>query len=178
MLPRVLLLSAVVIWGWTFVATKILLAELGPVEIFALRLVIGAPFLGGVLIVKRVPLRFARIRERKTGTASGRTNRTTIHRIAVAIAVSTPKPAAVRYRIGDDCNPRNSLLDRVELLAGRMSRPPSRDAVHAEVSSSVPSRSFTACRSFCLHRTTSHRIFGDTLSPQIRPALSPCGDRS
>jgi drug/metabolite transporter (DMT)-like permease len=60
MLPRVLLLSAVVIWGWTFVATKILLAELGPVEIFALRLAIGLPFLGGVILVKRVPLRFAR----------------------------------------------------------------------------------------------------------------------
>jgi drug/metabolite transporter (DMT)-like permease len=60
MLPRVLLLSAVVIWGWTFVATKILVAELGPVEIFALRLAIGLPFLGGVLLVKRVPLRFAR----------------------------------------------------------------------------------------------------------------------
>jgi drug/metabolite transporter (DMT)-like permease len=60
MLPRVLLLATVVIWGWTFVATKILLAELGPVEIFAFRLVIGIPFLGGVLLVKRVPLRFAR----------------------------------------------------------------------------------------------------------------------
>ena len=60
MLPRVLLLSAVVIWGWTFVATKILLAELGPAEIFAWRLAIGVPFLGGLLIVKRVPLRFAR----------------------------------------------------------------------------------------------------------------------
>jgi len=59
-LPRVLLLSAVVIWGWTFVATKILVAELGPVEIFALRLAIGLPFLGSVLLVKRVPLRFAR----------------------------------------------------------------------------------------------------------------------
>src|SRR3970282_112376 len=60
MLPRVLLLSAVVLWGWTFVATKILLAELGPVEILALRLVIGVPFLGGVLLVKRGPLRFGR----------------------------------------------------------------------------------------------------------------------
>jgi len=60
MLPRVLLLSAVIIWGWTFVATKILLAEIGPVEIFGLRLAIGLPFLGAVLLVKRVPLRFAR----------------------------------------------------------------------------------------------------------------------
>jgi drug/metabolite transporter (DMT)-like permease len=57
--PRVLLLSAAVIWGWTFVATKILVAELGPVEILALRLAVGLPFLGGVLLVTRVPLRFA-----------------------------------------------------------------------------------------------------------------------
>ena len=43
MLPRALLLSAVVIWGWTFVATKVLVAEIGPLEIFALRLAIGLP---------------------------------------------------------------------------------------------------------------------------------------
>jgi len=60
MLPRALLLSTVVIWGWTFIATKVLVAELGPVEIFALRLVIGLPFLGIILAVKRVPLSFAR----------------------------------------------------------------------------------------------------------------------
>ena len=59
-LARVLLLSAVIIWGWTFVATKILVAELGPVEIFGLRLAIGLPFLAGVLLVRRVPLRFSR----------------------------------------------------------------------------------------------------------------------
>jgi drug/metabolite transporter (DMT)-like permease len=58
--PRILLFAAVVIWGWTFVATKILVAEIGPVEIFALRLAIGLPFLGLVLLLKRVPLRFAR----------------------------------------------------------------------------------------------------------------------
>ena len=57
-LPRVLLFSAVIIWGWTFVATKILVAELGAVEILALRLAIGVPFLGGVLVARRVPLRF------------------------------------------------------------------------------------------------------------------------
>lgn len=47
-------------WGWTFVATKVLLAELGAVEIFALRLAIGLPFLGGVLLVRRARLQFAR----------------------------------------------------------------------------------------------------------------------
>lgn len=60
MLPHALLLAAVVIWGWTFVATKVLLAELGPVEIFALRLAIGLPFLGAIVVLKRVPLRIAR----------------------------------------------------------------------------------------------------------------------
>jgi drug/metabolite transporter (DMT)-like permease len=60
MLPHVLLVAAVVLWGWTFVATKILLAELGPVEIFAMRLAIGLPFLAAVLVVRRVPLEFAR----------------------------------------------------------------------------------------------------------------------
>jgi len=60
MRPRILLLSAVVIWGWTFVATKILVAELGPIEIFGLRLAIGLPVLGGILLVRRVPLRFTR----------------------------------------------------------------------------------------------------------------------
>lgn len=58
--PHLFLLSAVVIWGWTFVATKVLVAELGPVEIFALRLLIGLPFLGAVLVLRRVPLRFGR----------------------------------------------------------------------------------------------------------------------
>ena len=60
MLPHVLLLSAVIMWGWTFVATKILLAELGPIEIVAMRLAIGLPFLGLLLLVQRVPLRFDR----------------------------------------------------------------------------------------------------------------------
>jgi drug/metabolite transporter (DMT)-like permease len=60
MLPRILLFAAVVIWGWTFVATRILVAEIGPLEIFALRVAIGVPFLGAVLLVKRVRLRFDR----------------------------------------------------------------------------------------------------------------------
>jgi hypothetical protein len=38
----------------------------------------------------------APIRDRRSGAAIGTTNRTTIHRIAVKIAVTTPKPAAVR----------------------------------------------------------------------------------
>jgi len=60
MLPHVLLLSAVVIWGWTFVATKILVAELGPVEILALRLALGVPVLALVLRIRGIPLGFTR----------------------------------------------------------------------------------------------------------------------
>ncbi len=60
MLPHVLLLSAVTLWGWTFVFTKMLVAELGAVEIFALRLAIGLPFVGGILLVRRVPVRLTR----------------------------------------------------------------------------------------------------------------------
>ncbi len=58
--PSLLLLAAVVIWGWTFVATKVLVAELGPVEIFGLRLALGLPSLAVLLLVRRVPLRFTR----------------------------------------------------------------------------------------------------------------------
>jgi drug/metabolite transporter (DMT)-like permease len=60
MLPHALLIGTVIIWGWTFVATKILIAEIGPVEILSLRLAIGLPFLGAILLAKRVPLQFGR----------------------------------------------------------------------------------------------------------------------
>ncbi len=42
---RLLLLIAIVIWGWTFVATKICLQYLGSVELLAMRYIIGLPFL-------------------------------------------------------------------------------------------------------------------------------------
>jgi drug/metabolite transporter (DMT)-like permease len=59
-LPHLLLLSAVILWGWTFVATKVLLEELGLIDILAWRLAIGLPVLGLALLARRVPLRFAR----------------------------------------------------------------------------------------------------------------------
>ena len=60
MIAHLLLLAAVVIWGWTFVGTKILVAELSPVEIFAARLAIGVPFLGLLLLARGVRPRFNR----------------------------------------------------------------------------------------------------------------------
>lgn len=59
-LARLLLLAAVILWGWTFVATKVLLAELGPIEILTLRLALGLPFLGAILALRRIPLHFDR----------------------------------------------------------------------------------------------------------------------
>jgi drug/metabolite transporter (DMT)-like permease len=59
-IAHILLFSAVIIWGWTFVGTKILVAELSPVEIFAARLAIGVPFLGILLLARRVRLQFNR----------------------------------------------------------------------------------------------------------------------
>lgn len=41
------------LWGWTFIATKILLAEIGAVDIFALRLAIALPLLLIILAVRR-----------------------------------------------------------------------------------------------------------------------------
>jgi len=60
MLPHLFLLGAVVLWGWAFVFTKMLVAELGPVEILALRLAIGLPIVAAVVWIKRVPLQFTR----------------------------------------------------------------------------------------------------------------------
>lgn len=59
-LPRILLLAAVILWGWTFIATKILLEELDPLEIFALRLSIAVPLLGVLLLIRRTRLEFSR----------------------------------------------------------------------------------------------------------------------
>ena len=44
-LAQLLLLCAVVIWGWTFVATKICLGYMTPVELLGLRLLIAVPVL-------------------------------------------------------------------------------------------------------------------------------------
>jgi drug/metabolite transporter (DMT)-like permease len=57
---HVLLLTAAVMWGWTFVATKIALDDLGPIELFGLRLAVGLPALAAVLVWRRVPLEFSR----------------------------------------------------------------------------------------------------------------------
>ena len=58
MLARFLLFLCVVIWGSTFVATKIMLDYVSPAELLGLRMIIGIPVLALVILVKRIKLQF------------------------------------------------------------------------------------------------------------------------
>jgi drug/metabolite transporter (DMT)-like permease len=60
MFTRLLLLFTVIVWGWTFVATKICLAYVSPAELLGLRLLIALPILLIVIIVKKVRFEFSR----------------------------------------------------------------------------------------------------------------------
>jgi drug/metabolite transporter (DMT)-like permease len=51
-LAQLLLLCAVVIWGWTFVATKICLVYMTPIELLGLRLLIAVPVLAVVAALR------------------------------------------------------------------------------------------------------------------------------
>lgn len=53
---RVLVLASVIIWGWTFVASKELLNYLSPVDIIGYRFAIGLPILFGIVIWKRISM--------------------------------------------------------------------------------------------------------------------------
>jgi drug/metabolite transporter (DMT)-like permease len=57
---RFLLLICVIIWGWTFVGSKICLQYMNPFELIGFRFVIGLPILYGIIIFKRIPFDFNR----------------------------------------------------------------------------------------------------------------------
>jgi len=57
---RFLLLVCVIIWGWTFVATKICIAYLDPIALVGLRFLIGLPLLYAVIRAQHVPIQFTR----------------------------------------------------------------------------------------------------------------------
>jgi len=59
-LARALLLLTVTVWGLSFVATKICLGYMTPLEIIGLRYLLGLPVLLTVILLKRVKLRFNR----------------------------------------------------------------------------------------------------------------------
>ncbi|MEW5796609.1 MAG: DMT family transporter [Candidatus Zixiibacteriota bacterium] len=59
------LLFCVIIWGWTFVATRVCLQYLNPVELFGLRLITGLPLLVIVILAKGIKFEFTG-KERRT----------------------------------------------------------------------------------------------------------------
>jgi drug/metabolite transporter (DMT)-like permease len=62
---RILLLVTVVVWGATFVATKICLAYLTPAEVFGLRLLLALPTLYALIITRRITLSFTPLEKRR-----------------------------------------------------------------------------------------------------------------
>jgi drug/metabolite transporter (DMT)-like permease len=54
----IFLLIAVLFWGFSYIAIKIALNYLGPVELIAVRFVLGAATLLAIIIFKRIPLSF------------------------------------------------------------------------------------------------------------------------
>ncbi len=56
---RIYLLLAVIFWGGSFVATKILVGYVHPVEVMGLRFIVGLPCLLAVVLIKRVKFHFA-----------------------------------------------------------------------------------------------------------------------
>ncbi len=60
-----LLLLTVIVWGWTFVATKLCLPYMSPAELLGLRLMIGLPVLYAVLKVRRIPLDFTGVSKKR-----------------------------------------------------------------------------------------------------------------
>jgi len=63
-LARLLLLFTVIVWGWTFVATKLCLQYLNPIELLGLRMLIGIPMLLIIGASKKITLRFEKNRIR------------------------------------------------------------------------------------------------------------------
>lgn len=59
-LVRLLMLLTVIFWGWSFVATKICLHYMTPLEVIGLRYLLGLPVLLLVILLKRVKLDFRR----------------------------------------------------------------------------------------------------------------------
>ena len=56
----VLLILTVICWGWTFVATKICLGYLSPVEVMGLRLLIGLPVMLVIILARGIKFDFKR----------------------------------------------------------------------------------------------------------------------
>jgi len=62
----VYLLVCVVVWGWTFVATRVCLQYVSPVEVLGLRFLIGLPVLFVIVLARRVRFEFTSRERRAT----------------------------------------------------------------------------------------------------------------
>ncbi len=60
MFIRLLMILTVCIWGWSFVATKVCLEYLTPIELIGWRYILGLPIMGAVILIKRRPIRIPR----------------------------------------------------------------------------------------------------------------------
>jgi drug/metabolite transporter (DMT)-like permease len=69
-LYRLLLLLTVVIWGSSFVASRVALQEVGAVDLMSLRLLLALPILGTLLIARRTSLRLHRAELVRLGLAA------------------------------------------------------------------------------------------------------------
>jgi drug/metabolite transporter (DMT)-like permease len=58
MQARILIILTVIFWGWTFVATKVCLEYISPVELIGFRLLIALPIMHGIILLKKIKLRF------------------------------------------------------------------------------------------------------------------------
>ena len=83
---RLLLLSCVIIWGWTFVATRICLGYMSPMELIGLRFTIGLPILLAVVLFKKISLGSFRANGKQLALGSGLI---TAHFIIQATALRT-----------------------------------------------------------------------------------------
>jgi drug/metabolite transporter (DMT)-like permease len=94
---RLLLLFCVIVWGWTFVATKICLAYLDPYELVGLRFAIGLPLLFAVIRFQRIPIEFSKREYRALAFGSGII---ALHFIMQAIALNYTSAINTGWIIG------------------------------------------------------------------------------
>ncbi len=83
---RLLLLFTVIVWGWTFVATKVALAHVTPVELFGLRLLVALPVLAAMFAARRPR---ARLQGREWAFAAAGAALFTVHFLVQITALRT-----------------------------------------------------------------------------------------
>jgi drug/metabolite transporter (DMT)-like permease len=126
---RILLLFCVVVWGWTFVATKICLSYLNPIELVGLRFLIGLPLLYAVIRAKEIAIEFSEKEYRSLALGAAiiavhfllqalALNYTTATNTGWIIAVTPLAMAALSYFILKETIGRNEIIGIVVATLG------------------------------------------------------------